>query len=97
MRERDGLSAVLVACDLRNDLRCDVAGRRERMRLLDERAGDDRAILQHILKIDEVAVVDSLRVVVGIMEMDDAVAVRLHNVLREKDTLRRSRDTSPAM
>ena len=50
--------------------------------LLDERAGDDRAVLQHVLQVDEVAVVHVLREVVGVVEVDDALLVGLHNVRR---------------
>ena len=60
MRQRDGLAAILVRGDLRDDLRGDIAGRGEGMRLFDERAGDDRAVLQHVLEIDKVAVVHML-------------------------------------
>jgi hypothetical protein len=42
--------------------------------LLDERAGDDGAVLQHVVEVDEVAVVHVLRVVVCVVEVDDALA-----------------------
>ena len=84
MRERDRLTAVLAAGDLRDDLRGDVAGGREAVRALDERAGDDRAVLQHVLEVDQVAVVHVLREVVGVVEVDDALLVRLDDVLRQQ-------------
>ena len=60
MRQRDGLAAVLAAGHLSDDLRGDVARRAEAVRTLDERAGDDRAVLQHVLEVHEVAVVHML-------------------------------------
>ena len=45
------------------------------MRTLDEGTRDDRAVLEHVLEVDEVAVVHVLREVVGIMEVNDAVVV----------------------
>ena len=54
------------------------------MRLFDQRAGDDGAVLQHVLEIDEVAVVHVLGEIVGIMEMDDAGVVRLNDLARQQ-------------
>ena len=84
MSQRDGLPAVLAARDLGDDLRGDVASGREAVRLLDERAGDDRAVLEHVLEVHEVAVVHVLSVVVGVVEMYDTVVVRINDVLREQ-------------
>ena len=75
MRERDGLTAVLRGGDLGDDLRGDVAGRREAVRLLDERARDDGAVLQHVVKIHKVAVVHVLREVIGIVKVDDSLVM----------------------
>ena len=88
VRERDRLAAVLVGCDLRDDLRRDVAGRGERLRLLDHRLGDHRAVLQHVLEVHEVAVVHVLRVVVHVVEVDDALLVCLDDVGWEEETRR---------
>ena len=52
------------------------------MRLFDERAGDDRAVLQHVLEIDEVAVVHMLGIVIRIVEVDDTGLMRLDDVAR---------------
>ena len=49
MGQRKGLSAVLVAGYLGNDLGGNVAGSKEAVRLLDHGLADDRTILQHIL------------------------------------------------
>ena len=84
VRERDGLAAVLAGGHLGDDLRGDVAGGGEAVRALDEGAGDHRAVLQHVLEVHEVAVVHVLREVVGVVEVDDALVVSLHNVLRKK-------------
>ena len=54
------------------------------MRALDERAGDDGAVLQHILQVYQIAVVHVLGIVVRIMEMDDALVVCLYDVLRQQ-------------
>ena len=58
------------------------------MRALDERAGDDRAVLQHVLQVHQVAVVDVLGKVVGVMEVDDALLVSLHHVLGQQHAAR---------
>ena len=57
------------------------------MRPLDERSGDDGAVFEHILKVHEVAVVHMLRVIVGVVEVDDALLVRLDDVLRQQDAV----------
>ena len=57
------------------------------MRAVDRSAADHSAVLQHVLEIHEVAVVHALRVVVHVVEMDDARLVRLHDVLRKEQTL----------
>ena len=72
MGQRKGLSAVLVAGHLRNDLRGDVAGSEKAVRLLDHGLADDGAVLQHILQVDQVTVVLLLCEIVRIMEMDDS-------------------------
>ena len=84
MRKGDGLTAVLVAGNLRDDLGGDVAGSGEAMRRLDQRTGDDGAVLEHVLKIDQVAVVHVLGEIIRIMEMDQAVFMRLDNILRKQ-------------
>ena len=51
-------------------------------------AADHRAVLQHVLEVHEVAVVHPLRVVVHVVEMQDAGVVRLHDLLRQQQALR---------
>ena len=57
------------------------------MRPLNEGAGDDSAVLQHILQIHQVAVVHVLGIVVGVVEVDDALLVGLHNVRGKQQPL----------
>ena len=45
---------------------------------------DDRAVLQHILEIDQIAVVHVLGEVIRVVEVDDALVVRLDDVLRQQ-------------
>jgi len=80
VRERDRLPAVLARSDLRDDLRGDVAGGGEAVWALDERARDHGAVLQHVVEVDEIAVVHVLREVVGVVEVDDALVVGGHDV-----------------
>ena len=87
VRQRDRLPAVLVGGDLCDDLRGNVARGREAVRSLDERAGDDGAVFEHILQVHQVAVVHMLRVIVGVVEVDDALLVRLDDVLRQQETV----------
>ena len=84
MRQREGLAAVLVRRHLCHDLGGHVAGSEEGVGLLDHGLADDRAILQHVLQIDEVAVVLTLGKVVRVMEMDDPLLVGLHDFLRQQ-------------
>ena len=87
MSQRDGRSAVLVAGYLCHDLGGDVAGGGEAVGLLDQRSGDDGAVLQHILQIDQVAVVHMLGVIIRVMEVDDALIVGLHDVLGQQNAV----------
>ena len=88
VRQGNTLSAVLIGGDLRNDLRRDIARCREGMRLFNERSGDDRSILQHVLEIDKVAVVHMLRKIVRIVEMDKPGIMCRDNIGRQEDTAR---------
>ena len=56
------------------------------MRLFNHRAADNGAVLQHVLKIDKVAVMHMLCKIIRIVEVDYAFFVRLNNVLRQKDS-----------
>ena len=56
------------------------------MGLFDIGAGDDRAVLQHILKVDQVAVVHVLGKVIGIVEVDQAFLMCLHDLWVQQQT-----------
>ena len=84
VRERDGLAAVLAGGHLGDDLRRDVAGRREAVGLLDHGARDHGAVLEHVLKVHEVAVMHVLCVVVGIVEVDDSLVVSCDDLAGEQ-------------
>ena len=87
MGQGDGLSAVLVGGHLGDDLGGDVAGGGEAVGPLDEGSGDDGAVLEHVLQVHQVAVVHVLGEVVGVVEVDDALFVGLHNIRREQEAL----------
>ena len=87
MSQADALPAVLVAGYLRDDLGGDIAGGGEAMGLLNPGLADHGAVLQHILQIDQIAVVHVLCEIVGVVEMDDALLVRLHDVGGQQQTL----------
>ena len=80
MGKRNRLAAVLVRGDLGDNLRRDVAGGREALGLFDHRARNHRSILKHILEVHKVAVVHVLRVIIHVVEMDDALLVGLNDV-----------------
>ncbi len=82
MGQADALSAVLVACDLGNDLGRDVAGSGEAVGLLYEGVADNGAVLEHILEVHEVAVVHVLSEIVGVVEVDQALLISLDDVGR---------------
>ena len=87
VRQGNRLAAVLVRGVLRDDLGGDIAGGGEGMRALDQRAGDDRAVLEHILQIDQVTVVHMLGIIIGIVKMDDAFLVRLNDILGQQQAV----------
>ena len=58
------------------------------MGTLDQRPGDDGAVLQHIFQIHQIAVVHMLGIIVGVMEMNDALPMGVHDLLRQQDPLR---------
>ena len=86
MGEREGLSAVLIAGYLCDDLCGNVTCGKEAVRLLNQCLADNRAVLEHILQIDQVTVMLTLCVVIGIMEMNDSLVVSLYDLLRKKNT-----------
>ena len=55
------------------------------MGLFNHGAGDDGAVLQHILQVHQVTVVHMLGIVVRIVEVDDARLVGVHNLLGQQN------------
>ena len=76
MGKRNRLPAVLVGSHLRYYLRGDIASRGKTMRLFDIRSAYNRAVLQHVFEIDEVAVMHVLSKIIGVMEVNDTRFVR---------------------
>ena len=87
MGQADALPAVLVAGYLGDNLSGDIAGRGKAVGLLNPGLADNRAVLQHVLQVHQVAVVHVLSKIIGIMEMNDALPVRLHDILRKEHPL----------
>lgn len=86
MCKADGLSAVLIRGDLCNDLRCDIAGSRKAVRLLNHSTGYHCAVLKHILQIHQTAVMHRLCDVVQIVYMNDAVIVGSDHIFGKQES-----------
>ncbi|OPZ17877.1 MAG: hypothetical protein BWZ04_02767 [Firmicutes bacterium ADurb.BinA205] len=86
MCKADGLSAVLIRGDLCNDLRCDIAGSRKAVRLLNHSTGYHCAVLKHILQIHQTAIVHRLCDVVQIVYMNDPVIMGGDHILRKQES-----------
>ena len=84
MRQRNGLTAILVRGDLRDNLRGNVAGRGKAVRPLNQRSGNNRSVLQHILQIHQIAVMHVLRIVVRVVEVNYSFVVRVDYVLGQQ-------------
>ena len=87
MGQRNRLATVLGGSNLGDDLRRDVASRREAVRLLNQRTRDNSTVLEHILQVHQVAVMHVLGKVVRIMEVDQALIVSIHDLLGQQHTL----------
>ncbi len=81
------LTAVLIACNLSNNLRCNIAGCRKAVRLFNQRVTYNSTVLKHILKIYKVAIVHMLSKVVCIVKVNNALLVSLDNIRRQKHSL----------
>ena len=57
------------------------------MRLFDIRSAYNRAVLQHVFEIDEVAVMHVLSKIIGVVEVNDTCFVRGDDVFRQQNTL----------
>ena len=87
MSQRNRLATVLGGSNLGDDLRRDVAGGREAVRLLDQRTRDNSAVLEHVLQVHQIAVVHVLGKVIRIVEMDQALIMGIHDLLGQQHTL----------
>ena len=87
MGQRNRLAAVLGGSNLGDDLRRDVASGREAVRLLDQRARDNGAVLEHVLQVHQIAVVHVLGKVIRIVEMDQALIMGIHDLLGQQHAL----------
>ena len=85
MGQGKALSAVLIAGHLRDDLRRDVAGSKEAVRLFNHGLADDSTVLQHILQVDQVAVMFLLGEIIRVVEVDDPFFMRSYNFFRKED------------
>ena len=56
------------------------------MGFLDHGLGNDRAVLEHILQIDEAAVMHALCEIIRIVEMNESFLMRSHDIFRQKKT-----------
>ena len=52
------------------------------MGFLDHGLGNDRAVLEHILQIDEAAVMHALCEIIRIVEMNESFLMRSHDIFR---------------
>ena len=57
------------------------------MRLLDQRARDNGAVLEHVLQVHQIAVVHVLGKVIRIVEMDQALIMGIHDLLGQQHAL----------
>ena len=87
MSQGDGLTTVLAGCYLSNNLSCNVACCREAVWTLNQSTGDNSAVLQHVIKVDEVTVVHVLCKVIGIVEVNETLVVSSNDILWKKLTL----------
>ena len=69
MSKTHTLAPVLVRGYLRDDLCCNITCRRKAMRFFNHCSADNCSVLQHIIKIDEIAIVHTLDIVVCVMKM----------------------------
>ena len=86
MGQADALTTVLAGGHLCDNLCGDVASGREPMRALNQSAGNHCTVLQHVIEVEQVAVVHMLGIVISIVEMDDARVVSFYDVLRQQHT-----------
>ena len=85
--EGKGLTAVLVGGNLSDNLCGDIAGGEEAVGLFNQGLTDDGSVLQHVLQVDQVTIVLLLRVVIGVVEVNDSGFMGLYDILRKENTL----------
>ena len=88
MTHGDRLSTILARSDLGYNLAGNGASDGETMRGIDMSARNAGSVLKHILEVNEVAVVLVLGKIVGVVEVDDALAVSLDDVVAKQITAR---------
>ena len=81
------LTAVLAGSNRCNNLCHNGAGNLEAFRAFNHFAVHNRAVIQHIADINQAAVENRLNKIVGIMEMQHTLFMRLGNLCRQHDTL----------
>ena len=80
------LTAVLIACNLSDYLCCNIAGSGKAVGLFNKGFADNCSVLEHILKVDKVAVMHMLCEIIGIVEMYQAFLISFNNISRKKNT-----------
>ncbi len=58
------------------------------MRFFNHCIGNDRTVLEHILQIHQIAVVHMLCEIVGVMEVNNPILVRLDNIFGQQNAFR---------
>ena len=88
MTDINRLTAVLARSNRSNNLCHNGAGNLKALRTFNHFAVHNRAVIQHIADINQAAVENRLNKIVGIMEMQHALFMRLRNLCRQHNTLR---------
>ena len=78
------LTTVLRTCNLCDDLCGDVTCGRKTVRLFDHGFADNSSVLQHILQIDQTAIVHVLCEIVCIMEMNNTFPMSICNIMGQQ-------------
>ena len=81
MCQGDGLTAIGVTGNLSNDLCGDIAGGGKTVGLFNQSAGNDRAVLQHVLQIDQLTVGDRAGYIAHVMDVDHTLIVGVDDIL----------------
>ena len=87
MCQRNTLSPILGTCNLGNTLGCNIAGSLKALWLINHGLTDYGSILQHILQINQTAVMHMLCKIIGIVEMYNSLLMGFYNILWQKEAL----------